>query len=479
MRDEYLSYSDRVEKASSGPGLAMQGTDSFRSSDRDKIFRGDNIIGIFDGERRIFTNEDNVTTDTLWDLVRESPEFQSIVRARIADILADGWEFKGSKSAINKAKKFEIDSQFHCKLADALFDMHVVGDGFLLKLFQEQNELNDFVQSELDRYALTDVRKDSIAKRIMRTHINAAPKDLQVIGAVGMQVDADQFGNIKGWVQRGSTLGQDIRFDAKDIVQINEHTLSGNVHGFSPAHTLIKDITTLVLAKDSAHRLFSNDGVPLGMFNLPNANPNNERDLDLLRDQLRKLSRKQNRLRTIVTTGEVNFQNMKSMSQDLEFKELIEHFTMIILLAWGMPAHRVPLLIKNTKMTPKEANDGYFKTIAYLQRRLESQLNKYLWSEFKVTIHFNRTYRIDQFTQAQIATMIADRNLATIEELREKHLGLPRKMPAGMLPINMKGGVGTFSTEERLDTQLDDDGSEKDETDNQMKMVAYLGGEPQ
>lgn len=416
----------------------------YTSDDKTKILTGEDVgSGLFTN-RPIQSALANANLDMLFQLIKESPEFVGVVRAMIQDMMADGWTFEGSIGNQKRAEAFVNDSEFYRKMASALWDLRIAGDTQLIKLGAKPEAIDTFLNYRLSAAGFTKDFNTSSFKNFLKERIRsgnlrikgaavARTRDLQLVDTRTMAGVFDETAELQEWVQRVN--GKVRYFKPEDVIHISIDNIGGNPYGFTPAHTLLKDIVTLVLAKDFASKVFENDNIPRGIFNFPKTNPDNNRDSEFLKAQLTELRKSKNKLRTLISTGEMNYIPLNNLAKDFEFRQLIQHFTTIIMFAWGVPAHRVPFLAENIRPQPKEANEGYYKGIAHEQKIIEGQLNKQLWQEFGVRMIFNKAYRIDELRQANIAAIVADRGLATTNEIRTKYLGLPERADGGALPV--------------------------------------------
>lgn len=475
---------ERVSKQSSERGLVspQAANTFFTSADKRLVETGGNLTSLFGTQRPIQSAIENANINLLFDLIKESPEFVGVVRARIQDIMADGYELVGKRRNVAMAEQFLEDSEFYRKLSSGLWDWHVAGDSFMLKLGAAPEAVDTFLNQRIGNGNFTkDFDSYSFKRFIMdrlkqgKLTINKAPltrtRDLQLLDTRSIWGDIDETGIIIQWNQRVNFRNKSFR--PEDVIHISTDNIGGNPYGFTPAHTLLKDIITLTLAKDYASKVFENDSVPLGMFNFPRASPDNDRDHAFLVDQLREIRKSKNKLRTIVTTGEVNYTALNNLAKDFEFRQLIQHFTTIVMFAWGVPSHRVPFLAENIRPQPKEANEGYFKSIAHDQKILEAQLNRQLWSEFGVRMVFNKGYRIDELREANIAAIVADRGLATTNEIRSKWLAMEPRADGDSLPSTQQNQVFTSFDENRDDRMSRGDDSdmmeEQEDMNHQLK----------
>lgn len=460
-----------ISKAASQRGLSPKPRNIFNTDDRQAIARGENIAT---SERELWSGEKGVNVETLYEVIKRSPEVVGILKVIVEDILADGWTFQGSKSAVEKAQKAEQKMKYFKALADALWDLLITGDAFILKSTFKADEIHRTIDAKFKNreQLFKHLNISKIKEQLTKQIIDAIPNEtrsLQVLKSSTMKGQFDEFGNVKNWEQ---TVGEKrLIFEPEDVIHLSIYNIGGTAYGFTPLQPLLSDVGTLIFAKETAGKIFENQGVPPNIWNLPDANGEDDRNYQVLISQLKELKKQKNRLRDIITTGNVQrLDTGRGMINELQYKDLIVHFTNIILFAWGVPAHRVPFIQYKQSVFPKESNDGYFKTIAFIQRTLEPQLNE-LWAEFKVIKKFNRSYRIDEAREATINAIMLDRNAMTIEESRRRLGGLPDRIPKDeTLPIHQKQGLFTRFNENRDERMREGDISDMEEKPGPKEM---------
>ncbi len=373
-----------------------------------------------------------ITQQTLYDVIKRSPEVVAAMKAIIEDVMADGWRFEGSASAVKKAEKFILQSGFYKVLSNAILDLLITGNAYILKLSVNERELKSLVKRVTKRIAkvmkIDHETEKEIQQMIIKQTNAFIPKDLQLLKSKTMEIAYDETGEVKYYYQKVGDLER--IYNPEDIIHISVMNVGGTVYGFSPLESLLSDLGTLIFAKEYAGKFFENDGMPHLIINLPEASGTEDRNYQVLKQELKELKRKENKFRGLITTGPTNVTTIDRMNKDLQFKELIRHFTQIILMAFGVPPHRIDwtVEVRQGAEAVNKAFESYFKNIAHLQNILEYYLNKQLWTYFNVVMRFKRGYRIDELREANIVAILLDRDAITIEEAR-KMMGMEEKKP--------------------------------------------------
>jgi len=422
--------------------------------------------------KQLFTGEGgNINLNTLYETVKRSPEVMACINAIVEDIMADGWRFVGSKFAIEKAKKFQYMSKFYKVLTNALLDLLITGDAYILKLAVEEEKIKSLfvsLTSKIAKDLKVKINKQEVFELLKQDVLK--PRDLQVLKASTMQINYDETGTIKSYVQNVSGFRR--VYKANDIIHLTVMNIGGSPYGFTPLEPLLSDVATLIFAKEFAGKYFENDGIPYFLFNLPEATPD-DRQYELLKKELKELKNTSNKYRSLVTTGKITAEQINKFNKDMEFAKLIQHFTQIVLMAMGVPPHRVSFLdVRQSASELGKIEAGYYKKIAFMQKAIEEILNSELWVDFKVQMKFFKSYKIDEMREAQIAQIATQAGFMTIEEIRER-MGLEPKLPNGTMG-KPTGDDKAINFREDKKRERGQEENPEIPTDNKLKMLKSL-----
>jgi HK97 family phage portal protein len=430
-------------------------------------------------DKEVFTSEPGVNIDTLYNVVKISPELVGCIQAITEDTVADKWRFEGSKSAIKKAETFQAKSKFYKVLANAIVDLLISGNGYILKLSVDEDKVKSLLRSltvELTKALSVDVKKE-IDYEVLLQDLKT-PNDLQLLKSSTIRINFDETGKIASYIQQ--VRGKRRVYKPSDIIHLSSINIGGQPYGFTPVESLLSDLGTLIFAKEFAGKYFENDGMPYFWINLPEENPDS-RNYQLLKQEIKELKKSKNKYRVLLTTGKVESQQINKFNKDMEFAKLIQHFTQIILIAMGVPAHRINLTIDVRQIggAVNRAYEGYYKRIAFLQNILSDSLNAELWNYFNVRMNFNQVYKIDEMREAQIAQIAAQVGFMTIEEIRER-IGLKPELPKGKMGLSEESNID-FEGDKKREQGRE---PENNKTDNKLKefsdeMAVRLIGVPQ
>lgn len=463
-----LEKSEKIEKSSSIRGLEYEFVPGAQTMGAQKV---------------LFSQNKNATIETLYQTVEHSPEVTACICALVEDIMGDGWRFttiikKGkSQDALNTAVEFQEKSKFFRVLTNALVDLFITGNAYILKLSVDEKKIKEVIEILTKRIGKhlnvkmdkrLRMNKDVIFELVQQDLGKQPVKDLQLIKSSTVTINFDETGKIASYEQR--VQGKVRVFDAKDVIHLSTMNIGGQPYGFTPLETLLSDIATLIFAKEYAGKYFENDGIPSFMFLMPNEHPKSP-NYENLKSELKELKKQANKFRSLVLTGQVDYKEIQKFNKDMEFSKLIQHFTQIVLMAMGVPAHRVNLTIDVRQIggAVNRAYEGYYKKIGFTQLGLAEDLNRELWVPFfKVRMSFKESYKIDEMREAQIIQILTQVGAITVEEAREM-IGLDPEKPKGTEPNKTSPVFGGVATDINQRAQTQDASKIPEVIDNRLK----------
>jgi len=424
--------------------------------------------------KELFSSETNVTIDTLYNVVKASPEVAASIFAQVEDMMSDEWRYnpysnndKKGKGQIKQASKFALKVDFYKHLTDAIWDYCITGNGYILKLSVDAEAIKSILEDmtvDLKKQFSVEVNKGEIVKIINQE--TAIPKDLQVLKASSIKINFDKTGKIASYTQE--VKGEKRVYKPQDIIHLRS---IGHPYGVSQLEPLLSDIATLIFAKEFAGKYFENDGIPYFLFKMAEESPDG-RNYKLLKRELKELKKKDEKYRSMVLTGMVEVEQVNKFNKDMEFAKLIEHFTMKVFMGLGVPPRRVhysSTTQKDAAQTVGKEETGYYKKISFMQKGIENTLNKDLWSIFEVAMQFKRSYKIDEMREAEIIRILTEIGAITIEEARER-IGMDPRIPKGTMP-------NSIGSDKRIDEAKDKkreqgiDQEPKNKVDNKLKGI--------
>ena len=423
-------------------------------------------------EKDNFTAANSTNIETLYDVVKRSPEITASLQAIIEDIMADGWKYWGSKTAVNKAKAFEINANFYKILTNAIMELIITGNAYILKLGVNEEKLNSLITTltkSLGAKLGVKVKKETMFQFVDQDDFKT-PKDLQILKSSTIKINFDDTGKVISYQQQ--VQGKTRVYRAKDVIHLTTMNIGGQPYGFTSLEPLLSDMGTLLLAKDYVGRYFENDGMPTFLIKMPEATPD-DRNYKALKDELKRLKEKKNKYKALITTGAMEVEQIQKFNKDMEYAKLIQHFTQLVLMSLGVPSYRINYALTGAKeegaTTVGKTETGYYKKIAFLQKAIEIIFTKYLFVDFKVDMKFNQAYKLDELREAQVIQIATQSGIMTVEEARER-LGMDPELPEGTMP-NSLGDENAVDFDSDARAERGSDEPEPTEEDNQTKDI--------
>lgn len=446
---------------------------SIRGLDEEGSFKND--LGI---PKTLFSSETGAGVDTLYQVVKSVPEVVGCFNAIVEDIMSDGYKFispTNTKKHIKEAEGFAINANMYKVMANSVWECLTTGNSYVLKLSVNEENIKSLIKT-LETKEVRKFVKSAKPKELKETIFEivnqnlSKPVDLQLLKSSTMTINYDETGKVISYQQR---VGARTRiYRPQDIIHTSLINIGGGAYGFTPLEPLLSDIATLIFAKEYVGKYFENDGVPHFMFLMPEENPDSP-NYKKLQQELKNLKDKAQKFRSLVLTGNVTATEISKMDKDMEFSNLIMHFTQIVIIALGVPPQRVNLTLnKQQGGDVNRAFEGYYKKINFLQRIIEHSFNKHLFGAFNVRLAFNQAYKIDEMREAQIAQIMSQIGAMTIEEIRER-IGMNPEIPKGTMG-NRTGDENNINfDEDKRRTQGRENNPESPDknTDNKLKNI--------
>ena len=384
---------------------------------------------------------------------KKTPEAIALTSCIVTDVLSDGYYFDAPAEINRKrAQEFAEENYLRETLEAGLYDFLFAGNMLLWKgteiqpaaikelAFQHSRhgfENKEFAQAVLEQIGETDeaANRGKELRNIPMSMVSAIPQD--------------EYG--EHIIYRQRSRGKTVDFPDTEVIHIKDLNISGEILAHSRMQSAIEEIMLIALIKDYVGNFFSNNGSPDMIFTLPNEVPNSP-SYKLLIDQLiegKKIERKHGNL---VFTGEVKVQELNSFAKDMEFGSLAVYLTRVVGMVFHVPPARYGGLTSAGKKIGAEESaesmQGYYRTIATLQTKIEDALNSQFFKPyFKAPLRFNRSYKEDETREVAIQiqmTQVAEQRLrlglwnrdaaATYLHIEKGDLGEePQEAKTGML----------------------------------------------
>lgn len=369
-----------------------------------------------------------IDTDRLYELLRKTPEVLSLQQAMIDDVIGNGYHFEylGESSGERARKRAEDFYEANVKeeWSDTLLDVLNAGDGYLYI---------DLPEIDAARSHIFETRKENfnkkenalIAANEVVDEIKASsdvfeqPRDVQMVPASTIEHDINKYGDIETFHQ-DIDGGPSVNIDPDHIIHFGYLRLNGGTYNFTPMRSIVSEMQMIANAKDHNGKVFENAAIVNKHFNLPNDGPDSDH-YKHLKKTVKQFRNLEDKHRDLITTGEVDVDDLNGIGSEMEFRELAEYLTRVLVMAWGVPPTRIGMSIggEGGARVTSLTHQGYFKRIKRLQDKWVTTLNKELWEPY-----FNVRMELDD-PDIQTEIKEADR------DLRETDVALKR-MAAGI-----------------------------------------------
>lgn len=386
-------------------------------------------------------------TDRLFELLRKSPEVISLQQAMVDDIIGNGYHFEylGESNGERARKQAREFYEKHVKeaFADAVMDSLTAGDGYLYLNMITQSEQRAYIYNKYKDRFNYETNAAALTKELEKEMKATKPKDVQMVPASTVEHDINKYGDITRFVQE--TQGRETKMNAEKVIHLGYLNLNGGTYNFSPMRSVVSELQILANAKDHNGKVFDNAAIVNKHFNLPNDGPNSQR-YKHIKKTVQTFRNLENKHRDLITTGDVEVEDLNDIGDSMQFRELAEYITKVLVMAWGVPPTRIGMDIsgdsgaRQTSLT----HSGYFKRIKRLQDRFLTPLNKGLWEK-----HFNVKMKLDD-PDVQTEIKEADR------DLRQTDVALKR-LASGMWDRQKAASYLNISPEEMADLEDEQD----------------------
>jgi len=366
-----------------------------------------------------------VAEQPIFQRLRQSPEVLSLIQAIIDDVIGPGATFdyvgpnpgERGKESIRRAEQFwEYNAENY---ADSMVDQLVVGDMYIYKRRNEEAQVEQAAQTLLrNEYSIKNEENLKAGAKHITNELKEMTdmfeiKELRPISAATVDHVINSYGDITAY--RQEVGGDHIELPQEQVMHDSYMNLNGKTYGFSPFLSLFTELDMIANAKNHNAQVFHNAGVVNKLFKLPDEGPDSA-NFEMIKKTLGQYRKLNNKHRDLVVTGEVEVEDLSSEEAQMEFRQLAEYVTNVLVMAWGVPPTRVGADIGGGGTRGRAtqiSHEGYFQRIKRWQRKHQAFLNEELFEPmFNVRIEFN-----NPDTKQEIR--LADRDLRRLEVAKQ------------------------------------------------------------
>jgi hypothetical protein len=353
---------------------------------------------------------------TFWRRFKQAPELYGIINILVTDIIGDRptfTEIDGSplgREGRIKAERYWRGNRVKETLKAILMDQFITGDGYGWKAMASPEERVRAVKEVMRSYALKmkDLEFTKLFLKSIQDEDLKKPKDFDYIASSTVQINSTNV-DILGYTQVSN--GETVEFTPEEVIHFRLNTIDGNVQGFSPVESLIKELSLLYFVKGNMLAYMQNGGKPDLLFTMENSQPGSD-SFNNFQGQLNDFKQLENSHGGLLGTGKVNVDDLSFGKQrDLEYQNLALWVMSGMLFAFGIPVTRVPFLIGKAATGGDSggmAEAGYQSMISEKQDEVEDLMNFQLFEQLGWHMHLPRHYKQDEVREAQTFSMNAD-----------------------------------------------------------------------
>ena len=386
--------------------------------------------------------------DRMWSLIKESPEVYSLISSVVEDIIGDGVRFeyvgrtdvKGDRN-IKESRRF-WKRELCDEVVDFLYDFIGVGEGYLYERIVDEEEIKskalDYVRENYSfNSSLAEVKAAEMTYENIQERMDEDPrmrvKGVEQVPASTVEKNIDEHGNVLQYVQRVGS--NEFKMSPENVISMNNVNINGSIYGFAPAYALVTEMNILANAKEHHEQVFQNAGVVSKIYNIKEEGPNST-NYKTLKKTLKQFRKLENKHRDLIISGDVEVKDLNSIGEEMDFRQLAEYVTRVIVMTWGVPPSRVGVDVgagqdRATSTSSALSHEGYFRKIKYNQKRLEAKLNEFLFEPFFgtnikfVTSNIRKEMRKAEKTmkEVQVVKQLASLGLISKDAAR-KRLGI-------------------------------------------------------
>lgn len=336
-----------------------------------------------------------------YEIFRKSPEAVGIIKSIVDDTIGTNvrFEYVGSadtpgEQRINAARDF-WEYGFNMTVTEAMVDELVAGDAYIYERLVTKDIVKSVTRDYIDEYEFNSEEFEVLGERVaLKAAYNIIDEDnltlqgAQMVPASTMYEDIDEHGNVEQFVQR--VAGDEVVFSPDEIVHVSNMPMDGDVYGFSPMFSMLEELIMLAEIKDYHAKLFQNAGMANKLYMLPDENPKSQNYKQFI-ETLRSFRKNENTNKDMVTTGEVDVEELSSIEGTMEFEDLSKYITNTLLVGWNMPPARLGIDVgggQDEGRSSQMSLEGYYKRIEHRQDKWETILNNELFIPyFNCKIH--------------------------------------------------------------------------------------------
>lgn len=358
----------------------------------------------------LYENNLRLITETLYKRIKETPELVSMLDTVVTDHFlgpVDFFDPSGKPLGPTKLKQVQTFWEEQNVQGEAYF-----GQG--LDLFIDGSSFGWYANAA---QLLSVKQKESFAKiKALNSEIGTfmeeqmhLPRKVAYLAASTITIKHDDTG-ILYYIQDAG--GSRYKWDKDNVVHVKLMDFNGEVRGFSPLKSLVKEIVIMYMLKDNMMAKMYNGGSPDMIISLKGANGVSKARFERLRTALESFSHLKKSHGNMPIDAEIETHEMGTAMKDMEYRELAMFIISEFALALGLPSSRVPFLMTGSGGTSNKgelsgnSEDAYQAKINARRTIWENGWNK-VFRRAGFTAYFRRTNLQDDVRETQASSQRA------------------------------------------------------------------------
>lgn len=358
----------------------------------------------------LFESNVRLITESLYKRIKETPELVAMLDTVVTDhFLGPVDFFDPSGKPLGPTKLRQVQTFWE--------EQNVQGDAYFgqgLDLFIDGSSFGWYASAS---QLLSIKQKESMAKikaldRDMGNFINEQmnlPRKVAYLAASTVTIKHDETG-ILYYIQDAG--GSRYKWDTDQVVHVKLMDFNGEVRGFSPLKSLVKEIVIMYALKENIMAKMQNGGSPDTIISLKGANGVSKARFERLRTALESFSHLKKSHGNMPIDAEIELHEMGTALKDMEYRELAMFIISEFALALGLPSSRVPFLMTGAGGTSNKgelsgnSEDSYQSKINARRTLWENGWNR-VFRRAGFTAYFRRTNLQDDVRETQASTQRA------------------------------------------------------------------------
>jgi HK97 family phage portal protein len=404
-----------------------------------------------------FDDQERYIAANLYQRIRHTPELVAMLDTVVTDHFMGNIDFfDANDKPLGPTKLKQINKFWK--------DSNVQGEAFYgqaLDFFVDGSSFGWHISAN---GILTAKQKEAIAKlKALNYQVGQyaeessnMPRKISYLPASTVTIKHDEFGEVF-YVQEAA--GKKVRWEKDQVVHIKLMDFNGEIRGFSPLKSLVKEVVMMYMLKENIVAKMRNGGSPDYIISLKGNQQVSKARFERLRTALESFSHLHKSHGNMPIDAEVTVQPLGTDLKDMEYRELAMFIISEFALSLGLPSSRVPFMMTGSGGTSNKGELSGNSEDAY-QRKINARrmLWENGWNKVFRKAGFSFQFRRDNLQDDVRETQASTQRVAYVSEVQNSLLKSGKKLtlPAHLAllsgsKINLtEDDIEDISDEERM-----------------------------